>query len=382
MSLVLDEHREYLSDEIRLSRFRSAIAEVVRPGEVVVDLGSGTGVLGLFACKAGAAKVYSIEQGPVMSLTQQICRANGYGDRVTFIKSLSLRAELPERVDVVIADQIGFFGFEAGVLEYFSDARQRFLKQTGKMIPAAIELWAAPVEMPELYANVEFWNHGPGKIDFGVVHSLAVNTAYSMRLQSSSLLSQPEKLATLDLANSTADAFKVESSYIIRRAGRLHGIGGWFSAHLSRNVTMTNSPVAEDRIERRNAFFPIECPLEVVENDRVLVTMHIAPPEKLVSWNVEVWRNEGSNSKCKGIFRQSTFKGMLLGQDDLRHTRSVFIPKRTCWGDARLSVLKLCDGHRQLTEIEKEVYHRHRGLFRSPAEVASFVAEVVMRYTQ
>src|SRR6516162_210418 len=104
MSLVLDEHREYLTDEPRLTCFRKAVGEVVRPGDVVVDLGSGTGVLGLFACKAGAGKVYSIDQGPILGLTQQIFRANGFEDRVIFIKRFSLHAELPEKVDVVLAD--------------------------------------------------------------------------------------------------------------------------------------------------------------------------------------------------------------------------------------------------------------------------------------
>ena len=383
MSLILNEHREYLSDEIRLDSFRAAIAEAVQPGDVVVDLGSGTGVLGLFACQAGAAKVYSIEQGPIMSLARQICRANGYGDRITFIKGLSLRAALPEKVDVVIADQIGFFGFEAGVLEYFSDARQRFLVHTGKMIPSTIELWAAPVEIPELYADVEFWSKDhPAKIDFGVARSAAVNNAYSVKFQPKNLLTEPKKLTVLDLARSTSDAFKVENCYMISRAGQLHGIGGWFSAQLSPSVVMTNSPLATVRMERSNAFFPIERRLDVIKGDKVLVTMHIVPTENLVSWNVEVLRKKDSDWKRVGTFRQSTFKGMLLGQDDLKHTRSNFVPKLTGWGDASLSVLNLCDGHRQLAEIETEVYRRYPRLFRSPAEVARFVAGVVARYSQ
>ena len=43
MSLELDEHRHFLQDAHRIDAFRQAIAEVVKPGAVVVDLGSGTG---------------------------------------------------------------------------------------------------------------------------------------------------------------------------------------------------------------------------------------------------------------------------------------------------------------------------------------------------
>ena len=66
MSLELDQHRHFLKDEHRINAFRSAIAEVVRPGDVVVDLGSGTGVLGLLACQAGAGRVYSIDDGGII----------------------------------------------------------------------------------------------------------------------------------------------------------------------------------------------------------------------------------------------------------------------------------------------------------------------------
>jgi PRMT5 arginine-N-methyltransferase/ribosomal protein L11 methyltransferase PrmA len=382
MSLVLDEHRKLLSDEPRLSCFRKAVGEVVRPGDIVVDLASGTGVLGLFACQAGAARVYSIDQGPILGLTQQICRANGFEDRVTFIKRFSLQAELPERVDVVLADQIGQFGFEAGVLEYSYDARQRFLKLGGNLIPSRIELWAAPVEIPELYANVEFWSNRPANFDFQTARAIAVNTGYPVNLEPKHLLSEPGRLASLDLSTSTTAAFKGKSSYTTTRAGQMHGVGGWFSAQLSSSVVMTNSPLATARINRRNAFFPIDRPVDLGVGDRVLVTMHIVPTEGLVTWNVEVSSDGNSTSIRKATFQHSTFKGMLLCQDDLRRTQPKFVPKLTPWGDARLSVLTLCDGQRPLAEIEKEVYRCHPKLFRSPAEAATFVAEVVTRYSQ
>jgi protein arginine N-methyltransferase 1 len=382
MSLVLDEHREYLTDEPRLACFRKAVGEVVRPGDVVVDLGSGTGVLGLFACQAGAARVYSIDQGPILGLNQQICRANGLEDRVTFIKRFSLQADVPEKVDVVLADQIGRFGFEAGVLEYFYDARQRFLKPSGKMIPSKIELWAASVEMPELYANVEFWSRRPANFDFEPARAIAVNTGYAVNLEPKHLLSEPGRLASLDLSTSTTAAFKGKSLYTITRAGQMHGVGGWFSAQLSPTVMMTNSPLAKTRINRRNVFFPIDRPVRLAVGDRVLVAMHILPTEGLVTWSVEVSSHGNSSSLRTAAFQHSTFKGMLLCRDDLRRTQPKFVPKRTPWGDARLSVLTLCDGQRPLAEIEKEVYARHPKLFHSPAEAATFVAEVVTSYSQ
>ena len=110
MSVIVDEHRQYLSDAARIEAFRSAIHEVVRPGDVVVDLGSGTGILGFLACQAGAAKVYAIEQGGMIEMARALARANGFESRIVFVPGLSTRISIPERADVIVADQIGQSG--------------------------------------------------------------------------------------------------------------------------------------------------------------------------------------------------------------------------------------------------------------------------------
>jgi hypothetical protein len=73
---------------------------------------------------------------------------------------------------------------------------------------------------------------------------------------------------------------------------------------------------------------------------------------------------------------------MLLCREDLTRTHPRFVPRLSGWGQARRSVLELCDGQRPLEEIEREVHHRHPGLFRSFGEVAGFVTEVVTRYAE
>lgn len=58
MSLIVDEHRHYLDDRVRLTAFRQAVQELIKPDSIIVDLESGTGILGILACQAGAARVY------------------------------------------------------------------------------------------------------------------------------------------------------------------------------------------------------------------------------------------------------------------------------------------------------------------------------------
>src|SRR5687767_2221751 len=145
MSRVLDEHREYLDDPLRVEAYRRAISQVVRPGDVVVDIASGTGILGLLACQAGAARVYSIDDGEITEVARRIVERTPFAERITIIRSRVEFAEIPEQADVAVLDQAGHFGFEAGLIELLDDARRRFLKPTGRSIPEAITLILAPV---------------------------------------------------------------------------------------------------------------------------------------------------------------------------------------------------------------------------------------------
>jgi hypothetical protein len=71
---------------------------------------------------------------------------------------------------------------------------------------------------------------------------------------------------------------------------------------------------------------------------------------------------------------------MLLCKEDLERTDLRFVPQLSPWGEARRSILELCDGRRPLSEIELEIHRRHPALFRSFADAAAFVTEVVTRY--
>lgn len=377
MSLIIDEHRRYLADEARISAFRRAIHEVVRQGDVVVDLGAGTGILGLLACQAGAKRVYVLEETDLIGLTRDIYHANGYDDHVVFIKELSTRVTLPEPADVVVADQIGLFGFDAGIFEYFSDARDRFLKPHGRTIPSRIDLIVVPVESPTMWAQVEFWNSAPAGLSFRPARTLAANTNYSTTFLPEHLLGDPAVLISLDPSRSPAPWPGLTAVITARRSGVLHGIGGWFSAGLSERTELTNSPLAADRINRCHVFFPVERPVPLAPGDVIEIRMSILPADLLVKWDVSVRSGTGVE---KDRFSHSTFHGMFLCKESLRKTRPDFVPELSPWGEARRSVLELCDGKKPLREIEREIYARHKNLFRSPQDASKFVCEVTAQY--
>ncbi|HVA80165.1 MAG TPA: 50S ribosomal protein L11 methyltransferase [Candidatus Binataceae bacterium] len=376
MSLILDEHREYLSDEIRLALFRKAIGKVVKPGDVVIDLGCGTGILGLFACQAGARRVYAIEAGGMIEVARQIAAANGFADRIVHVHGSSIRVNLPEKADVLLADQIGHFGFEAGVLEFFRDGAARMLKRGGKSIPRRIDLWVAPVSYPHAFRNAEFWATRRAGFDFGPARAIAKNTGYPLDFATAKFLGRPARLASIDPLD-PPPTFKGELSIAVTASGRFHGLAGFFSAELAPGVIMTNSPLAPNRIKRRCVFFPVTEPVRVATGDRVRVSMSITYEQTLVAWRIEV---SGRSGVVKLRSAHSTLRGMLLTPTDLRKSRPDFVPRVTPWGEARRTVIDLFDGRRTVAEIERELLQRHPGLFPAAADAAYFVAEVVIPY--
>lgn len=373
MFLTINEHRGYVTDLNRLRAYESAISSLVREGDVVLDLASGTGILGLLACRAGAARLYSVEAGGVIDLARKITAANGFGDRTTFLKGLSTKIELPERVDVVIADQVGYFGFGAGIVEYFADAVHRFLKPGGRTIPESVNLHIALLEAPELFGRVEEWAAKPCGFNFDPVREVAVNTLHTTDLKASGLLSQAASAGSLNLAHLSTKLLREEVTFQATRTGTLHGLGGWFSAQLAPGITMTNSPLSPEGINRSQVYLPLDLPTSLKTGDSVSVRTSIAPADDVVAWTVEI-------QSAGRVFRHSTFKGVLLPEEDLLRSRPDFIPHLNRDGIRRQAVLDLCDGSRSRAEIVQNLAALHPELFATPAEAAAIVAQVFSKY--
>jgi protein arginine N-methyltransferase 1 len=377
MSVIVHEHREYLSDTVRVAAYRDAIREAVRPGSVVLDLASGTGVLGLLACEAGASRVYAVEMSGMIEIGRAAAAANGYADRWVGIHGLSTDIDLPERVETIVCDQIGPFGFEAGLLHHVIDARRRFLKSGGAMVPARLDLFMAPVETFDAFAQVQFWTTRPAGFEFGPARHWAANSGYPIAFDRYHLLGSPVQGGSIDLITRGVDPLVLQAVLPIQRAGVLHGIGGWFAAQLSPSVALTNAPTAAQRINRRNAFLPIEEEVVVRPGDQVTVRVHVIPQAAVVTWTVCVAAHGVTRR-----FRHSTLNGLLLAREELRRMNPRFVPSLTPRGDARRLVLELCDGRRTLAEVERAVFERHGDLFATPADAQVFVGEVVTRDTR
>ena len=232
-----------MHDEVRVSAYERAIAATVKSGDVVLDLGAGTGVMGLLACRAGAARVYSIEAGGMVEILRQIVRDNRLEDRVVCLHGDSTRVELPERVDVVIADQAGPFGIGGGLFKAFNDAHRRFFKPQARTIPSRIELSIALAEFPGGTDLIRFWDKQQFGFDMSAMGALAQNTGFEIYCNAAQLLSAPEQIFSFNLGTPSPAAESGAAKLGARRGGTLHGLFAFFTAELAPGVSISNSPL-------------------------------------------------------------------------------------------------------------------------------------------
>ncbi len=370
MPKTLEEHYGYLSDREKLTAYESALKKLVQPDNIVLDLGCGSGLLGLMALRAGARKVLFVEEGEVIEVARQTIVEAGFGDKAEFFQSNSYQLALPEQVDIVVCDHIGYFGFDYGAIGLLADAKKRFLKPDGIVIPAAIELYLAPVDSEPCRELVGQWRDGSVPADFRWLGTTAANSKHAVRLAEQDLLTEPTALATLDLGSDSPPFLTWTAEFTCTRDGTLDGLLGWFDCKLFDDIHMTNSPVATKHLDRPQAFFPIETPVSIKDGETVKATVMIRHEDGVIGWVVELPHSGGK-------FTHTTFNGLLLDNSTLNQGRPDRIASLNDRGRARQIVLSYCNGKQTIEEVEASVIQDHPKLFPSAKATSMFIREVL-----
>ena len=299
----LVEHQGYLADEPRNAAYRAALAEVVEPGDVVLDLGSGTGVLGFLSSDAGASSVVSIDGSEMAEIARHIARDNGYGDRISHLRAMSTEITLDPLADVVVCDQIGGMVHDAGILGFYADARRRLLAPGGRLVPSSFRIFLAPVSFDIGRRQVDFWSSAPASLDVSSVQRLAANTEWHVNVKTEDVTVLAPQGELASFASDNDEPISGSLQFTVATPGRFDGFLGWFEARLSPSVTLTNDPWSTDRFDRWCNFYALEEPVVVQDGDQIAVSLDIRPRHAVVSWNTEITDGTGETRRM----RQSTF---------------------------------------------------------------------------
>jgi len=252
----LEQHEEMLSDSVRVQAYHRGIRRNVKSGDVVVDLGAGTGLLAFMASRAGARKVYAVEHSDVIELAREIGRHNGFTN-IEFVQANSREFTPPEPVDVVLHEQMGDELFNENMLQNVLDLRDRVLRPDGRILPATFRLFAEPVTFHEPMRIRRFWNIDlPDDIDLSATEHSPVarrfdtgrNEQFWIRPDSvASTIGEPRPILEFDL-HTLESLDSLDTDHLIERTASADAIVDgcciWFEAEFDEATTLSTSPLA------------------------------------------------------------------------------------------------------------------------------------------
>jgi hypothetical protein len=259
---MLGVHRELLLDSVRTNAYREAIRHFVKPDSMVLDIGTGSGILSFFACEAGARRVFAVETHHTADLATFLAKHLGYSDRMKVIHERSTKIDLPEPANLLVTETLGPFGFDEHILSTVIDARTRLIQPGATIIPQRIDLYVVPVEAPSVFEqHVGWWKREPYGFDLSPLAVFASNVVYVANVDTSSFLAPPKTTISTDLATVQTSDVAGHADFETTRSGLLCGFSGWFRATLAPGIELSNE--VPDATGWNHVFLPLESPLAV-----------------------------------------------------------------------------------------------------------------------
>jgi Flp pilus assembly protein TadD/SAM-dependent methyltransferase len=250
-AMVPKWHFAMLNDDARNTAYARGIRAAVKPGDHVLEIGAGSGLLAMMAARAGAARVTTCEVNSVLAdVARQIVQANGLSDRVAVIgrKSnlLEVGRELPQPADVLIMEIFDTVLVGEGVLPSLEDARKRLLKPGARVLPQRARLYAAAIEIPGWRrVNPVRKIAGFDLAPFDVFRNPA-GEMLELAREEHRMLTQPFPVFDFDFREPVPGAGQKRIDIEASAEGAVQAVAVWYDLHLNDAISMSTAPGAKD----------------------------------------------------------------------------------------------------------------------------------------
>lgn len=238
----LSQQQNMMQDYVRTSTYQRAILANSDDfkDKVVLDVGAGSGILSFFALQAGAKKVYAVEASSMAKHAQLLVQANSCVGKIEVLAGKIEEINLPEPVDIIISEPMGYMLFNERMLETYLHAKKWFKSpEQGRMFPSRGDLHVAPFTDAQLYMEqtnkANFWLsndfHG---VNLCALHAAATNEYFRQPIVDTFDI----RICMAKTIRHTVDFQKAHETdlhcinipleFISNQTGQIHGLAFWF----------------------------------------------------------------------------------------------------------------------------------------------------------
>ncbi|KAJ1815627.1 hypothetical protein LPJ75_002302 [Coemansia sp. RSA 2598] len=234
-------HMQMLQDRVRTEGYRDFIyanADVFK-GKVVLDVGCGTGILSMFAAKAGAARVIAVDNSDIIEKARANVIENGLDGVITLVRGKIEELELPvPQVDIIVSEWMGYFLLFEAMLDSVLVARDRFLAPGGLLAPSASYVYLTAISDPVYMRDqANYWDDVYGFRMSAMKPQGPVLEADVDVVPANTVAATRALIAHIDHGTSTPADLDFTSDFVIEatRDAPLHALLGYFDVAFSRS---------------------------------------------------------------------------------------------------------------------------------------------------